>query len=791
MAIPGLTYRLEKGTSLTHTEMDNNFRSVIHSSSIQDGGDTLRLHFDTGIATDYYEVPLNGGSGGLTITGNVNNRVVTATGTAGLVQGESNFTFDGDVLTITGRVSQDDGDNNVLIGSEAGDSISGATQNTGIGYQASKNLTGDNNTSLGYGSLKNALNSSDTVALGSNSLLTLSSGDSNVSIGSEAGINLTGGSGNVHLGNGAGPASSTVESNKLYINNQASDTPLILGDFSTGEINIEGGVTANSFTGSFKGDGSELTGLTVTQEWDGTRDGDAEITGSLTVSGSSVKVDFTNVNSISGSIFSGSFVGDGSGLTGLSVESEWDGTRDGDAEITGSFIVSGSDPTIDLKGVTIVDENIKIHNLNSTSLGIGDGSLSGACSTTALNGIAIGISAASEATGRNLVTIGNYSGEVSGNCSTLVGYLAGRNNSGCHNAALGTGTIGGTGNGRYNTAIGSISQIAITSGTHNTSIGYHSLRSTTTGEYNTSLGAATLYSSNQDDSQNTAIGAFAGYHAKGSNNVFLGFHAGPPSTPTPNIDNKLYINNTTSDTPLIYGDFSTGQVTIYNEVSASIFSGSFHGNGANLTGVEWDGTRDGDAEITGSFTVSGSSAIIDFTDTLEISGSIFSGSFVGDGSGLTGIETEWDGTRDGDAEITGSLIVSGAIDAVGSVTIASEGYPGLPGVELIHFHSSDLVGIHDLYTFPINDSTGYTGIKVDYSLSNTNESEKKVGTLFGGWDQAGNSTINDTYTYPEFAINTTSFSIDASSTTEAVLKLDASVGTYDVNMLITAFKRQV
>ena len=444
-----------------------------------------------------------------------------------------------------------------------------------------------------------------------------------------------------------------------------------------------------------------------------------------------------------------------------------------------------------MKGVTIVDENIKIHNLNSTSIGIGDRSLSNADSTNATNGIAIGISAASQATGRNLVAIGNFSGEVSGNCSTLVGYLAGRNNSGCHNAALGTGTLGGTGNGNYNTAIGSISQIAITSGHHNTSIGYHSLRSTTTGECNTSLGTATLYSLNQDDSQNTAIGAFAGYHVKGSNNVFIGFHAGPPATPTPNIDNKLYINNTTSDTPLIYGDFSTGQVTIYNEVSASVFSGSFHGNGANLTGVEWDGTRDGDAEITGSFTVSGSSAIVDLTDTLEISGSIFSGSFTGDGSGLTGIETEWDGTRDGNAEITGSLIVSGAIDAVGSVTIASEGYPGSPGVELIHFHSSNLVGNHDLYTFAINSSTGYTGIKVDYSLSNTNESEKKVGTLFGGWDQAGNSTINDTYTFPDGAVNSTSFSLDASSTTEAILKLDASIGTYDVNMLITAFKRQV
>ena len=789
MAVPGITYRIEKGTSLTHTEMDNNFRSVFYSSSIHDGGDTLRLHYDTN-ASDYERIPLSGGSGGLTITGNVDNRIVTATGTSGLVQGESNFTFDGDILTITGRVNQDDGDDNVFIGSQAGDSTTGAERNVGIGYRSGKNLTAVNNSSYGYGSLENATCICSTTAIGHNALNTVTTGNTNTALGASAGVNLSSGTGNMYLGNAAGPSSLTGQSNKLYINNAASDTPLILGDFSTSQIEFSGGVTGSSFTGSFVGDGSGLTGLSVTQEWDGTRDGDAEITGSLTVSGSSVVVDFTNVETISGSIFSGSFVGDGSGLTGLSVESEWDGTRDGDAEITGSFIVSGSDPTIDLKGVTTIDEDIKIHNLNSTTLGIGKDTLTSANTSLVTNSIAIGISAGCNATGRNLVAVGNFSGTASGTCSTLIGHLAGRNNSGCNNTAVGTGTLGGVGNGKFNTAIGLASQNAITSGNHNTAIGACTLRTTTSGGCNTSLGSNTLFSLDQDDDKNTALGAYAGYNAKGSNNVFLGFHAGPTSS-TPTISDKLYINNSTSDTPLIYGDFSTGQVTIYNEVSASIFSGSFHGNGSNLTGVEWDGSLNGDAQITGSLTVSSSAAIVDFTNTTAISGSIFSGSFTGDGSGLTGIQTEWDGTRDGNAEITGSLIVSGAIDAVGSVTIASQGYPGSPGVELIHYHSSDLVGNQDLYTFPIQTSTGYTGIKVDYSLSNSTETEKKVGTLFGGWDQAGNSTINDTFTFPEGPVNNTSFSIDASSTTQAILKLDASTGTYDINMLITAFKRQV
>lgn len=58
--------------------------------------------------------------------------------------------------------------------------------------------------------------------------------------------------------------------------------------------------------------------------------------------------------------------------------------------------------------------------------------------------------------------------------------------------------------------------------------------------------------------------------------------------------------------------------------------------------------------------------LIDFTDSVPftltadnvLSGS-FSGSFQGDGSGLTGVTGEWDGSLNGNASITGSLIVTG------------------------------------------------------------------------------------------------------------------------------------
>ena len=78
---------------------------------------------------------------------------------------------------------------------------------------------------------------------------------------------------------------------------------------------ITGSVTSSV---GFSGDGSGLTGITAVAEWDGSRNGDASITGSFVVSGSGVNVDFTNTTGVSGS-FSGSFEGDGSGLTGIST----------------------------------------------------------------------------------------------------------------------------------------------------------------------------------------------------------------------------------------------------------------------------------------------------------------------------------------------------------------------------------------------------------------------------------------------------------------------------------------
>ena len=73
-----------------------------------------------------------------------------------------------------------------------------------------------------------------------------------------------------------------------------------------------------------------------------------------------------------------------------------------------------------------------------------------------------------------------------------------------------------------------------------------------------------------------------------------------------------------------------------------ILSGSFSGNGSGLTGLDTFPYY-GDAKVTGSLTVS--SSLVDFTDSIAISGSIFSGSFVGDGTGLSGLTASPAGTN--------------------------------------------------------------------------------------------------------------------------------------------------
>ena len=385
---------------------------------------------------------------------------------------------------------------------------------------------------------------------------------------------------------------------------------------------IQNGEFSGSFSGSFEGDGSGLTGL---NNFPFT--GDAVITGSLTVSGSNV--DLTDSTGVSGS-FSGSFVGDGSGLTNIPA-SEWDGSRDGDASITGSLVVSGSGITVELKGDTTLDENILISNTgDSTSIGIGSGSLQE--TTQSRNTIAIGIQAGDLlVSGSYNIYIGNEAGKAAtktqgdtavgyralnlstgidtgdaenNSCNTAIGYAALTNNTeGEKGTAVGANALASNTTGLCNTALGHEAGCNITTGDRNVTIGDVAGLCVTTENNNTVIGNCSGYRLESSDNvslgkdalrgtgditggSNTALGANAGECLTGAStgNVYIGKSAGPATGTTES--NKLYINNS-SGTPLIKGDFSTSEVEFAGGVTGS-FSGSFSGDGSSLTGITSD-----------------------------------------------------------------------------------------------------------------------------------------------------------------------------------------------------------
>lgn len=429
-----------------------------------------------------------------------------------------------------------------------------------------------------------------------------------------------------------------------YEGNGSGLTNLNLNGYQASGSSLSG-----SFSGSFEGDGSGLTDLTIFPY-----NGNATITGSLTVTGSSIIADFTNTIAISGSVFSGSFVGDGSGLTNVPA-SEWDGSRNGDAEITGSFIVSGSTPTIQLLGDTTIDQNIEISNRNQENdLAIGYQALPD--SSVSRNNIAIGLKAGfSQVSGSNSILIGQCAGyfgvkvrsniaignnalksntgiDTGGTTNQANNIAIGHNalylsSTGGNNVAIGDSAFFSSSTGRQSVAVGDRAGRCTTTGIGNTFIGYRAGMCNEVGSYstyvgsesgqyatgrrNTAIGDGALKGSSSGftGSCNTSIGNGAGINlcSNSSKNVYIGNCAGPSTTVLQSC--QLYIGVNSGETPLIRGNFNTGVVTINSCLKVAQASGSFVGDGSGLTGISGDGfPYNGAAVISGSLLVSQSTA---------------------------------------------------------------------------------------------------------------------------------------------------------------------------------------
>ncbi len=167
-----------------------------------------------------------------------------------------------------GGLNSDSGSYNTFIGAAAGD-INKASKNVFTGFQAGfVNGFGASNVFTGYKAGYANTSGDMNVFIGSLSALSLSGeSNNNVFIGNEAGRNITtstantiiganaglnsSGSGNVFLGAYAGY--SETSSNRLYVDNSNTTTPLIYGKFDTNQVGINTTNIPSDFAFAIKG----------------------------------------------------------------------------------------------------------------------------------------------------------------------------------------------------------------------------------------------------------------------------------------------------------------------------------------------------------------------------------------------------------------------------------------------------------------------------------------------------------------------------------------------------------
>ena len=157
------------------------------------------------------------------------NRNTTGQQNTAVGNGASSLNTTGERNTTLGAqaaVWNSVGNNNTIVGVYANHYNQSGSQNTIIGSEALFNNRGFQNTAVGYKTLYNNTYGGGNTALGEQAARFVSGSSNN----------------NLYLGFNAGPTASKEENYKLYIDTQATNNPLIGGDFNQRKINVDGDV---------------------------------------------------------------------------------------------------------------------------------------------------------------------------------------------------------------------------------------------------------------------------------------------------------------------------------------------------------------------------------------------------------------------------------------------------------------------------------------------------------------------------------------------------------------------
>ena len=174
----------------------------------------------------------------------------------------------------------------------------------------------------------------------------------------------------------------------------------------------------------------------------------------------------------------------------------------------------------------------------------------------------------SNVSGINNVFLGNYSGYNADdiNASVFIGVNAGYNQNANHG----------------NVYVGQSAGMYMESGGSNVFIGTVTGMNQGSGEDNVIIGAGAanmLYENGtHTGNRNVVLGAQSGDALNGDDNVFIGYGAGYGYIGS----DRLYIDNSTTATPLIYGNFATNAITINGTLTttgSTTVGGTFTSNG--------------------------------------------------------------------------------------------------------------------------------------------------------------------------------------------------------------------
>lgn len=246
-------------------------------------------------------------------------------------------------------------------------------------------------------------------------------------------------------------------------------------------------------------------------------------------------------------------------------------------------------PTVDDDGTVMSFAGTEVMNIDGTqnfSIGV----LAGGKDTTGGDNTYVGWKAGSMATSGAALQykntfVGSQAGRdnTSGESNTNIGAWAGMSmTTGRHNIFLGQATGYQMVTGDDNTFLGRAAGLEKTGGSANTLVGHFAgAYGATSTDANVLVGAAAGYVIRVGSSvfvgqasgfktttgeRNTFLGHQTGYNnVTGAGNIMIGYQAGYSNTSS----NKLYIENSSSATPLIYGEFDNDIVRINGQAQAT------------------------------------------------------------------------------------------------------------------------------------------------------------------------------------------------------------------------------